>query len=63
MIGKLVKVCRRDISKKLLKGFMMASWQRTIPEEQEKGLKAVDQLAAERAEKLEAATGYVHQDD
>ena len=26
VIGKLVKVCRRDISKKLLKGFMMAPW-------------------------------------
>ena len=26
VIGKLVKVCRRDISKPLLKGFMMAPW-------------------------------------
>jgi hypothetical protein len=26
VIGKLVKVCRRDISKNLLKGFMMAPW-------------------------------------
>jgi len=26
VIGKLVKVCRRDISKSLLKGFMMAPW-------------------------------------
>jgi len=26
VIGKLVKVCRRDLSKNLLKGFMMAPW-------------------------------------
>ena len=45
--GDTVKFCRAKCPAEHLKGFMMASWQRTIPEEQEKGLKAVDQLAAE----------------
>ena len=45
--GDTVKFCRANCPAEHLKGFMMASWQRTIPEEQEKGLAAIDQLSAE----------------
>ena len=45
--GDTVKFCREKCPAEHLKGFMMASWQRTIPEEQEKALRAVDQLEAE----------------
>ena len=41
-----VTFCRKNCPAEHLKGFMMASWQRTIPEELEKGLKGIDQLAA-----------------
>ena len=44
-----VKFCRKHCPPEHLKGFMMASWQRTIPEELEKGLQGIDQLAAEVA--------------
>ena len=42
-----VKFCRKVCKPENLKGFMMASWQRTIPEEHQKGLEAIDQLEAE----------------
>ncbi len=42
-----VKFCRENCPAEHLKGFMMASWQRTIPEEEAKGLAAIDQLGAE----------------
>lgn len=45
--GDTVKFCRANCPAEHLKGFMMASWQRTIPEEEEKGLKAIDQISAE----------------
>ena len=45
--GDTVKFCRANCPAEHLKGFMMASWQRTIPEEQEKGLAAIAQLSAE----------------
>ena len=45
--GDTVKFCRANCPAEHLKGFMMASWQRTIPEEMEKGLRGIDQLAAE----------------
>ena len=42
-----VAFCRAKCPPEHLKGFMMASWQRTIPEELEKGLAAIDQLGEE----------------
>ena len=42
-----VKFCRANCPAEHLKGFMMASWQRTIPEELEKGLAGIDQLGVE----------------
>ena len=45
--GDTVKFCRANCPAEHLKGFMMASWQRTIPEEHEKGLAAIAQLSTE----------------
>ena len=42
-----VKFCRANCPDEHLKGFMMASWQRSIPEELEKGLRGIDLLEAE----------------
>ena len=42
-----VDFCRKVCKPENLKGFMMASWQRTIPEELQKGLEAIDQIEAE----------------
>ena len=47
VISKLVKVCRRDISSKSLKGFMMAPWASCDTEANvQKNLKGVDLFAA-----------------
>lgn len=45
--GDTVRFCRENCAGPHLKGFMMASWQRSIPEEEAKAFAAVDQLAAE----------------
>ena len=46
VIGKLVQVCRRDISKKNLKGFMMAPWASCDNEEHLKfNLRGIDLFA------------------
>lgn len=43
VIGRLISVCRRDISKKNLKGFMMAPWASCdTKEHMEFNLKGVD---------------------
>ena len=47
VIGRLINVCRRDISKKNLKGFMMAPWASCdTKEHMEFNLKGVDLFAA-----------------
>jgi len=46
VIGKLVKMCRKDLSTKSLKGFMMAPWASCDTEENlQKNLKGIDLLA------------------
>jgi len=46
VIGKLVKLCRRDVSPKSLKGFMMAPWASCdTPENVQKNIKGVDLFA------------------
>lgn len=46
-----VRFCRARIAPERLKGFMTASWKRCIPEQREKLLASIDQLAAALAEK------------
>ena len=47
VIGKLVKLCRRDVSAKSLKGFMMAPWASCDTEANtQKNIKGVDLFAA-----------------
>jgi hypothetical protein len=53
VIGKLVQVCRRDISKKSLKGFMMAPWASCDNEEHLKfNLRGIDLFADALAGKI-----------
>jgi len=53
VIGKLVQVCRRDISKKNLKGFMMAPWASCNNEENLKfNLRGIDLFADALAGKI-----------
>lgn len=47
VIGRLVKLCRRDIPAERLKGFLMASWESCdTPEHLEKNIQAIDLFSA-----------------